>query len=192
VFALNFGVMAGAATGVTLTAISLLLLYGWGVAIREKPRETAMPKEKETPLKTKIEQLLTEARVIIPGGQALLGFQFVAMLTKPFSELPFAAQLWHAAALCAVALAVTLLMTPAALHRIAFRGENTPRFFAMASPLVVTASVPLAAGIAADVGIVFWKVAATAAVAISAGLAAFVLLLGLWTVYPFLRREPAG
>jgi hypothetical protein len=29
-----------------------------------------------------------EARVIIPGCQALLGFQLVAMLTQAFDELP--------------------------------------------------------------------------------------------------------
>jgi hypothetical protein len=36
-------------------------------------------KETSTPLKIKVEQLLTEARVIIPDGQALFGFQFIAM-----------------------------------------------------------------------------------------------------------------
>jgi hypothetical protein len=40
-----------------------------------------------TPLKTTIEQLLTEARLIIPGGQALFGFQFIAMLTSGFDRL---------------------------------------------------------------------------------------------------------
>jgi hypothetical protein len=40
-----------------------------------------------------VEQLLTEARVIIPGGQALFGFQFIAMLTKGFDQLPASSQL---------------------------------------------------------------------------------------------------
>jgi hypothetical protein len=40
----------------------------------------------KTSLKSKIEQMLTEARVIIPGGQALLGFQLIATLTKAFNE----------------------------------------------------------------------------------------------------------
>jgi hypothetical protein len=43
---------------------------------------------------------------------------------RSFSELPISAKYIHAAGLCAVALAITLLMTPAALHRIAFRGED--------------------------------------------------------------------
>jgi hypothetical protein len=61
--------------------------------------------------RTKIEQMLTEARVIIPGGQALLGFQFVCTFTRSFRELPPSIQYLHAAALCAVALSVLLLMT---------------------------------------------------------------------------------
>lgn len=188
VSALNFGAAAGAATGITFSLISLLLLYGWGLMIRPASRETPMPEEEETPLKTKIEQLLTEARVIIPGGQALLGFQFIAMLTQPFSELPQAAQIAHAAGLCAVALAVTLLMTPAALHRLAFAGENSPRFFRMAHPLVMTASAPLAGGIAADFGVVFWKVSESGKVSAVAGLCAFAVLIGLWVVWPLMRR----
>jgi hypothetical protein len=50
-------------------------------------------KQTATPLKTKVEQFLTEARVIIPGGQALFGFQFIAMLTTGFGKLPPNSQL---------------------------------------------------------------------------------------------------
>ena len=49
--------------------------------------------EKPTPLSTKVEQLLTEARVIIPGAQALLGFQFTVTLTRSFEQLPAGASL---------------------------------------------------------------------------------------------------
>jgi len=93
--------------------------------------------------------------VIIPGGQALLGFQFIATLSRAFAELPSAAQIGHAAGLCAVALAVTLLMTPAAIHRIAFEGEDSGQFYRIASRIVIAATLPLAAGIAVDVGVVF-------------------------------------
>ena len=83
-------------------------------------------KETSTPLKTKVEQLLTEARVIIPGGQALFGFQFIAMLTTGFDKLPPSSQLVHTAALCFfTALNVIVLMAPAALHRLSFGGEDS-------------------------------------------------------------------
>ena len=35
-------------------------------------------------LKDKVDDALTEARVVLPGAQALLGFQFAAMLAPGF------------------------------------------------------------------------------------------------------------
>jgi hypothetical protein len=40
------------------------------------------------PLHTRIEQMLTEARVILPGAQALLGFQLAIVLTDTFESCP--------------------------------------------------------------------------------------------------------
>jgi hypothetical protein len=59
-----------------------------------------------TPLDTKVEQMLTEARVIIPGTQALFGFHCIAMLTTGFDRLPSSAKILHTIALCLVALNV--------------------------------------------------------------------------------------
>jgi hypothetical protein len=188
VFSLLFGAAAGVVAGVIFTVGSLLLLYGWGFLLKGEQRKEPLMRTKQTDLKTKIEQLLTEARVIIPGGQALLGFQFIATLNKTFAELPAEAQLGHAAGLSAVALAVTLLMTPAALHRIAFDGEDNDRFYRIASRIVIASTVPLAAGIAADVAVVFWKVTESGAAATVAGVTTFALLTAMWLVYPFCRR----
>jgi hypothetical protein len=49
-------------------------------------------------------------------------------------------------------------MTPAAVHRIAFAGEDDAGFFRIGSLLVIAASCPLAFGIAADVAVVFYKI----------------------------------
>ena len=151
------------------------------------------PEERATPLKTKIEQMLTEARVIIPGGQALLGFQFVATLTRAFAQLPESVQIIHSAGLCAVALAVLVLMTPAAVHRIAFHGEDDEDFFRTGSRLVTVAPLPLAAGIAADVLVVYYKVSESMTVAGSAGILALLVLLWFWYGYPLWRsrHDPA-
>lgn len=141
-----------------------------------------------TPLKTKIEQMLTEARVIIPGGQALMGFQFVCTFNRSFMELPLSVQYIHAASLCAVALAILLLMTPAALHRIAFHGEDDKSFFNIGSTLVVAASIPLAAGISGDVAVVFFKVTGRMSGAFVSGSLSLSVLLGAWLAYPVWRR----
>jgi Family of unknown function (DUF6328) len=77
------------------------------------------------PLHSRIEQMLTEARVILPGAQALLGFQLAIVLTETFEKLPTLPRLLHATALLSVAVSVILLITPAALHRIVWAGEDT-------------------------------------------------------------------
>jgi hypothetical protein len=190
VFELLFGFVPGVVFGAVFTLTSIMLLYGWGLLLKSHTTKgPPVENEKPTELKTKIEQLLTEARVVIPGGQALLGFQFIATLTKAFSELPLAAQICHAAALCAVAFAVALLMTPAALHRLAFDGSDSARFYRIASPIVVVATVPLAAGIAMDTSIVFWKVTESASFAATAGVAALAVLMLLWIAYPLSQRD---
>jgi hypothetical protein len=189
-----FGHVFGRATGITagavFTLISLCQLYAAGFVMRglDKRKVPMQQEEQETPLKTKIEQLLTEARVIIPGGQALLGFQFTATLARAFSELPTSAKYIHASGLCAIALAVILLMTPAALHRIAYGGNDNETFLRIGSALVIAAAFPLAMGVSADVYVAFLKAIDNGHAAASAGFASFVLLMALWFAFPLLRR----
>jgi hypothetical protein len=178
----------GIAAGASLAILAFLLLYGLGLAMRKKRRKPMQDQPSRTSLKSKIEQMLTEARVIIPGAQALLGFQLIAVLTRAFNELPPTFKYVHCIALSAVTLSVILLMTPAALHRIGFRGEDDPAFFAIGSRFVVAGSVPLAVGIAADVAVVFFKAIGNESVATASGGASLLVLLGLWLGYPFWRR----
>jgi hypothetical protein len=132
--------------------------------------------------------MLTEARVIIPGCQALLGFQLIAMLTRTFDELPLAAKITHAAGLCAVTIATILLMTPAALHRLSFGGNDSESLLRLGSTLVIAALMPLALGIAADVYVVFLKITHSAAVAVAASLVMLLAMLLLWYLYPMWLR----
>jgi len=192
VFEQLFGRAAGMVFGLTFTTGSLLLLYGLGIALRRPSRSKKMPDQTATPLRIKIEQMLTEARVIIPGGQALMGFQFVCTFTRSFRELPLSIQYLHAAALCAVALSVLLLMTPAALHRIAFHGEDDASFFRIGSALVIAASIPLAIGIAADIAVVFFKVTDDMKSASVAGALALGVLVAVWLGFPIWRRNSAA
>ena len=124
----RYGSTAGFLSGLMTGGACLLLWYGIEAAIGLSRGDDEM-KESATPLSTKVEQLLTEARLIIPGGQALFGFQFIAMLTKGFDQLPDSSQLVHTAALILTALNVVALMTPAALHRLSFGGGDSGAVF---------------------------------------------------------------
>jgi hypothetical protein len=141
----------------------------------------------KTPIHQKIDQMLTEARVILPGAQAMLGFQLAIVLTRAFEQLPSEQRLVHAASLGLVALAVVLLMAPAAYHRIVYAGEDNPDMHGVGSTLVTAATVPLAGGIAGDVYVVITKIAGTE-IGLAAGAVAIVLLLGLWYGLPVTAR----
>jgi hypothetical protein len=187
-----FGMTAALVGGSAFCLLAGAFWYGLGFILRTKSRKRTMQEEKPTPLTTKIEQMLTEARIIVPGAQALLGFQLTVTLTKAFGQLPDSLKLVHVASLCCVAVAIILLMTPAALHRISFAGEDTPSFFTIGSWFVVLAPAPLAIGIAGDL----YVATSTAATSLTLGailaLAVLSLLACLWYVVPMALRAREG
>jgi len=184
----TFGAGAGVGVGAAFFILAISFWYVLEIMIRENKPMQERHDGTGTPLSAKVEQMLTEARVIIPGGQALLGFQLIATLTKAFNELPAMFKYVHCVGLCAVALSVVLLMTPAAVHRIGFEGEDDPAFFRIGSSLVIAGTIPLAVGIAADVAVVFFKAMESTDVAVAAGVGALAILLGFWFAYPAWRR----
>jgi hypothetical protein len=79
---------------------------------------------------------------------------------------------------------VILLMTPAALHRLSFNGEDSRTFLRMGSALVTAAPGFLAAGIGAETFVVLHKVSSNANWALIGALASFVALIGPWYAIP--------
>lgn len=139
-------------------------------------------------LEAKIEQMLTETRVVLPGAQALLGFQLIITLSQPFETLPPQAKAVHVFALAMLVLATIWLMAPAAFHRIVFHGEDSPDLHRIGSRFLLAATLALALGIGGDVGVAVYAVTKSA---LGAGLAAALalsLLIGLWHLYPLMLR----
>jgi hypothetical protein len=188
-----YGTMAAFSAGTGFCLLAGFFWFGLEFIVKSWIGKPAMSEqEKPTPLPTKIDQMLTEARVIIPGGQALLGFQFTVTLTRAFSELPEQVKLLHIIALCCVGLAVILLMTPAALHRISFAGADTPAFFRLGSAFVIAAPVPLALGISGDVYVAAFKSLDSAVLATTVACGALLLLSLFWYAIPLYLRARIG
>jgi hypothetical protein len=156
------GVALAAGGGALFFALAVLFWFGIARMI-ERPEEPMDDEEDrgKTPLHTRIDQMLVEARLILPGAQAMLGFQFAVMLTKTFDRLPQDAKLVHVAALALVAAAVILLMTPAAIHRLTFRGQDDERFHRIGSRFLIAAAAPLGLGISLDMFVVLVRVPAS-------------------------------
>jgi uncharacterized membrane protein YuzA (DUF378 family) len=189
-----FGLWAGIAAGAGFGGLAVFAWYAWELIRKtstgHKERQMAAMQNEDgekTPLHNKIEQMLTEARVILPGAQALLGFQLAIIITQSFEKLPRHSQVLHALSLGLIALAVILLMAPAAYHRIVYAGEDSAEFHKTGSLMVTAATVPLALGISADAFVVIAKIAGTAA-GVSVAVLALAGFVGLWHVYPLLRR----
>ena len=185
------GPLGGALSG-TFTALAALGFW-YGHFARRDRKQHAHPEEKmeKTPLEHRIVQVLTEARVVLPGAQALLGFQLAMILMEPFARLPSAAKVMHLASLGFVALSTIVLMAPAAYHRIVERGEDTERFHAFASRMVVLSLALLAPGFAADTYVVLVRAGlhrAAAPVALATLLAFYAAWFGAMLLLR--RRSP--
>lgn len=180
------GTVSGLAGGFGFFLGAMWCWYGLGYLRRAQYREnSAMPEHRQTPpLETRIDHMLTEARILLPGAQALLGFQFVIMLTSGFEGLPYSTKLVHVAALGFICIAVVMLMTPAAYHRIVHNGDITDDTLRVGSRLVAISCAPLALGIAADVYVVVSHIGSFALGFAAAGFS-IALLLSLWFVFPW-------
>jgi hypothetical protein len=183
------GAVPAAAAGATFSILALLFWFGIARMIRQPEEKMGGEKdEKGTPLHTRIDQMLTESRVMLPGAQAILGFQFAVMLAKAFDQLPPSARAVHVGALALVAFAVILLMTPAAIHRIAFRGEDSERFHTIGTRFVVAAAVPLGLGISLELFVALVRATQSPAFGIAGACLAGALFAGLWFVQPLILR----
>jgi hypothetical protein len=158
----------------------------------EKDAEKDAERERREKLTNKIKHVLTECRVVLPGSQALLGFQFIVILTDGFDKLSSMSKYVHLASLGLNALTIVLLMTPAAYHRIVEQGEETEHFHRFASKMLVAALVPLALGLAGDVYVVVQKVTDSQLVSVVSALVILAVFWELWfglTLYRRTQRE---
>jgi hypothetical protein len=133
-------------------------------------------------------QLVNETRMVLPGVQAILGFQLVAAFNQRFEEFTPGEQALHFAAFLLLALTMGLLMTPAAYHREAERRVVSARFIRLSSGLLTIAMVPFSAGVCIDTYLLGRMILKDAVPAMLAAAAVLLVLLGLWFVLPALAR----
>lgn len=125
--------------------------------------------------------------MVLPGIQALFGFQTVAVFNQTFSSLPFHAQKVHLAALLSVVAAIAMIMMPAAWHRIVEPHRVSRTTVSLASRMICTALFPLAVGLSLDIYVVVLTVMRSTTLAGIAAAATAVLLIGLWFGVPFAK-----
>ena len=132
--------------------------------------------------------ILEECRMVLPGIQALFGFQLIAVFNEGFGEkLSAGQQLLHLAAIVLVVIAIGLVMAPAALHRQSQPQAVSERFIWLSSNLLLASMWPLAIGLCIEVYLVSSVIVSKHAPGIILALVLLVMFFVLWIVLP--RRE---
>jgi hypothetical protein len=140
-------------------------------------------------LKDQMSRIIEEARMMLPGIQALFGFQTIAVFSERFEKLPTYAQDCHAASLALVVIAIALVMLPAAYHRLAEPGLVSQHAISISSRAICYALAPLAGGLSLDIAVVLYMITESDLSSASAGVAAFLLLIGTWFAFPMNARR---
>jgi hypothetical protein len=140
-------------------------------------------------LKDGMRNVLEEARMVIPGVQALFGFQTMAVFNQRFTDLPASGVGAYLAGLGLLALSIALLMAPAAYHRIAERGQVSRRMINLSSRFISIGMIPLMLGLALDIYVVCLAALDDARTGAIAALVALAVFAAFWFAYPLAKRD---
>ncbi len=150
-----------------------------------------MPEDvEELKLSAALTQLLEECRMVLPGVQALFGFQLIAVFNSGFAgNLSPLEQKLHLAALALVAIAGALIMTPAALHRQSGPREASARFLRVGGRLLLSSMIPLMVGIGLDFYLIAGIVLGDRGGAGIAACALVAFIAACWFLFPSVYRR---
>jgi hypothetical protein len=141
------------------------------------------------PLSEAVTHLLEECRMVLPGIQALFGFQLVVVFNSTFREnLSSSEQHLHLAALGLVAVAIALVMAPAALHRQTTPKAATEGFLTIASRLLLLSMFPLLFGICFDFYLIARLILNSVLTSLLLSAALLIVFATLWFLLPRARR----
>ena len=137
------------------------------------------------PLSEAVTHLLEECRMVLPGIQALFGFQLIAVFNQTFGEkLTKTEQYFHLAAIGLVALAVALVMAPAALHRQTSPQAVSEDFIKIASRLLLLSMFPLMLGIGFDFYLIARLILNNTLISLLLSTLLLILIATLWFLFP--------
>lgn len=134
------------------------------------------------------DHLIEECRMVLPGVQALFGFQLVAVFSERFDKaLTASEKLLHLGSIALVGLAIALIMTPAAYHRVTSPDRVSAHFIRLSTRLLMAGMPVLIVALALDAYLVGRLIGGTGiAIGVAAALAA--VFAALWIVLPLASR----
>lgn len=147
------------------------------------------PQAERESLKDEMRNVIEEARMVLPGIQALFGFQTAAVFNNRFTDLPTAAVAAHLFALGLLTLSIALVMTPAAYHRLAEQGQVSRHMTMLSSRLISAAMLPLMGALALDTFVVVVAVLEEMLYGVMAAAGTLLVCAALWFAFPLYARK---
>jgi cation transport ATPase len=154
---------------------------GYGSVVPEARRRTKEELDQEW------SELVEESRLAMPGTQVLFAFLLILPFQQRFSDLTQEQTYVYYSALICAAIAIVLLISPTAGHRILWRQGDKETLLRTATITAIAATAFLAAGMTASVYLItdflFGEPATAIVSAVLGG-----LFIALWYVLPLVRR----
>ncbi len=132
-------------------------------------------------------ELIEEHRLAMPGVQVLFAFLLILPFQNRFEELTTQQEYVYYAALLCATIAIILLITPTASHRIRWRARDKEALMVMATRTAIAATVFIAAAMTASVYLITDVLFGEPATVIVASLVAAAFAL-FWYAFPLYRR----
>jgi hypothetical protein len=143
-----------------------------------------MPSEKHEDISEAVSHLLEECRMVLPGIQALFGFQLVAVFNQRFAQIPAFDQFLHLTSTTLVAIAAAIIMAPAAYHRMRHESAVSKHFVQISARFILASMLLLACGIPADLFVISAMIFTRRLFAAILAIGLFAVLISLWFIFP--------
>jgi hypothetical protein len=150
--------------------------------LRPAPRES---------LHEEMRNIIEETRVILPGIQALFGFQTIVVFNAQFSELPEFAKDCHLIGLSMVIISIALIVFPAVYYRYVGSDYLYPHMLTTSTRMIRAALFFLAIGLSLDMFTVIFAATEQILASVVGAAMAFALLIALWFMLPIAARRAA-
>jgi len=141
--------------------------------------------QEEPKLSKTAEILIDECHMILPGIQALFGFQLIAVFNSTFGEkLTSLEQRLHLLAIVLIGVAIVIIMTPPAYHRQTGPQHVSERFIHLTTRLLLISMVPLSLSIGLDLYLISRLILNDVFASLLIALGLLILFFLLWFVLP--------
>jgi hypothetical protein len=157
---------------------------------REPNKNNILRGQEEISLDSSTAHILEECRMVLPGIQALFGFQLIAVFNEGFGEkLSSIDQRLHLLSIVLVIMSIILVMAPAALHRRTQPRSVSNRFIEVSSGLLLWGMLILSTGICLEVYLISNLILKNLFLSVCLSVVLFILFIGFWLALPCREKK---